>query len=121
MKSGWITHQDKQIFFCHYDHIGIDKLRDEISQVEEIFRQQPENSIPLLVDVKGTIIAPDTLQVLTKTSIDMKKFIKRTAVLGVTGVRMKMLDMLIKVSGLQVKPFEDEELAKSWLLNSTDA
>jgi hypothetical protein len=89
-----------------------------ITQVEALLQKQPVNSMLLLVDVTGTLISPSTLNILTKTSMDMKKYIHSTAVLGVEGVRVQLLDMLVKASGLPVKSFKTEDEAKSWLVSA---
>jgi len=90
-------------------------LSAEVTEVEALLLKQPVNSMRLLVDVTGTVISPSTLSLLTKTSLDMKKYIHATAVLGVEGVRVQLLDMLVKASGLPAKSFKTEEEAKNWL------
>jgi hypothetical protein len=116
VKSGFITHLGTQLFYCRYDHFDLNTLCQEITQVEGILRRQPEDSLRMLVNVTGTIISPGTFNVLTKTTLDMKKYLHRTAVLGVEGaVRVQMMDMLVKATGLAVRPFKTEEEAKTWL------
>ena len=116
MRSEFVTHQNVWIFYCRYDHIDLATLTQEIAEVEGLVHKQPENSMRLLVDVSGTLISPSTLNILTKTSLENKKYFHRTAVLGVEGVRVQLLDMLVKASGLPVKSFKTEAEAKAWLV-----
>jgi hypothetical protein len=118
MRSGFITHQGVQILYCRYNRIDMAALGAEIAEVEGVLRKAPENSVRVLVDMTGTVISPSTLSILTKTSLEMKKHIRSTAVLGVEGVRVQLLDMLVKASGLPVKSFKTEEEAKTWLAST---
>ncbi len=94
----------------------MDALKAEVMEVEAEFRQQPEHSIRLLVDVSGTIISTGTFDILRITAANMKKFLHSTAVLGVTGARRTMLDLLIKFTGLPVVAFDRQADAVEWLM-----
>jgi hypothetical protein len=117
MVSGWETYQGKRYFICRYCNLTLEALKREIAEVEALFVQQPEHSILLLVDVRGTIISTGTFDVLRCTAADMKKYIRNTAILGVTGARRTMLDLLIKFTGLSISAFDRQADAVEWLVN----
>lgn len=118
MVSGWETHAGIRYFFCRYCNLTMDALKAEVMEVEAEFRTQPEHSIRLLVDVSGTIISTGTFDVLRSTAASMKKYLHCTAVLGVTGARRTMLDLLIKFTGLHVVAFDQQAEALEWLVNA---
>jgi hypothetical protein len=46
-----------------------------------------------------------------------KDYIKASAVIGVSGLRQFMFNNIMKISGRDVKSFNDPNAAKDWLLN----
>jgi hypothetical protein len=116
MKSGFITHQGKQIIFLRYDHLIQETLDAEIHEAEKLLCSQPENSILLMVDFNKTLISPGVLDSMIKSSLKCKKYFRKNAVLGIEGVRSTLLDIFMKATGLAVKSFPNEEAAKAWLI-----
>ena len=115
MKSYWTTHQGKKIFCAHYDHLTLDQLRVEINDAVSAMRTQPESSMLTFVDVRGTLIGPEAFSCFKDLAMNSKKYAKRTAIVGVTGAKKVMLEMVIKLSGLTILPFEEERQALDWL------
>ncbi len=116
MLSGWETSQGKKYFFCRYSKMTLEELKAESIEVEKECILQPEKSMLLLVDVSGMIISPAVFDVLQKLASDLKNRLIKTAVLGVTGVRRNMLDLMIKLTGLSIHSFESKAEAVDWLL-----
>jgi hypothetical protein len=52
---------------------------------------------------------------MNKASTETKDFVKRTAVLGVTGAKRALADLLTQLTGQPLKYFDDEIAAKEWL------
>jgi hypothetical protein len=53
---------------------------------------------------------------MNEASAATKAYAHRTAVLGVTGVKRKLADLLIALTGQSLKYFDDIEAAKNWLV-----
>jgi hypothetical protein len=116
MKSYWISHQNKKIFYARYDNLSLEDLQQEMSAAAKEVNQHAPDSVLLLINTTGTIISPAALNLFKDTATATKKQIHKTAVLGVTGARRTMLDIVVKFSGMNVVPFEDEQQAKTWLI-----
>jgi hypothetical protein len=43
--------------------------------------------------------------------------VHKTAILGITGARRALLDIVVRFSGMQVVPFDDVQKAKDWLVS----
>jgi hypothetical protein len=118
LKSYWDMYKGKKFFYARYDKLSIEQIRTEIADVEKIIVAQPLDSVLLLIDTAGTIISPEALNLLKNIAVKGKKFTRKTAVLGVTGARRTMLEIVVKFSGLPVSSFETEQQAKDWLVQS---
>jgi hypothetical protein len=58
-----------------------------------------------------------TAQVMLSERItDTRKYILRTAVVGMTGIRKLFLDFFSRLAGSETVSFDDPEAAKQWLV-----
>jgi len=118
MRSKWIEHRNTKIFFQDFSGVDLDKsdlIKEELDQAQQIVTSQPENSMLILADFRDTSISRDLLDVMTASSNKTKKFVRKTAVLGITGTKRMFANLLVSATGQSIKMFEDEEEAKNWL------
>jgi hypothetical protein len=116
LKSYWETYKGKKFFYARYDKLSIDQLRLEMNDALNEVLKQPANSVLLLVETTGTLVSPEALNLFKNLALKSNKVALKTAVLGVTGARRTMLDIVVKISGMKVSPFETEQQAKDWLV-----
>jgi hypothetical protein len=119
MRSKWLTHKNKQILyqdFSGYSFLDMEPLKQELADVQAIVIQAPQNSVLVLTDFRQTRVGKDLMDLLTASSSVTKAHIKKTAVLGVTGTKRILADMLIRLTGQQLSFFDQEEAAKDWLV-----
>ena len=74
----------------------------------EIMKHPPQ-SVLMLVDVEGMVIGPRELELFEQTSLKCQPVLWKTAVLGGSGARKVMLDIVIGFSKLHAKVFEERE------------
>ena len=119
MKSGWVTYKGKQIFVARYDHLTVAESRIEVAEVEKEIFKQPPNSVLMQVETTGTILAPEALGIYKNTTNACKPYLKKTIVMGMSGARMPIFDIITTFAGLRntVRAFsdKDEEKAREWL------
>ncbi len=116
MKSVWETYKGKRIFYAHYDHLTMEDFRAEVVAVEEEVFKQPKNSILLLVDITSQIISPEVLNLSKNTALHCQPWLRKTAIIGVTGAKKAIIDIVMKFSGNKILAFETAEQAKDWLV-----
>ena len=118
MKSTWITHKEKKIFYADYSDFEKDfkKLKAEIDHANAVMLLEPKDSLLLLVNVDGTIGTSEITFYLKDAAIKVKKHVRKAAVIGVSGVRLALLRSVTYLSGMDVVPFDDIEKAKDWLV-----
>jgi hypothetical protein len=68
----------------------------------------------VLSDFRDTNVGSDLLSTRNNASVSTKGYLRKTAVLGVTGMKRKLGDLLIAMTGQPLKYFDDMEAAKDW-------
>jgi hypothetical protein len=118
MRSEWIEYQGKKIFFQDFSKLFYNSTSviAELNEVQQIVLAQPENSVLVLTDMRDTNVGRDLLPSMNAASAATKDYVKKTAVLGVTGVKRKLADLLTALTGQSLKYFDDIEAAKRWLV-----
>ena len=117
MRSKWIEHNGKKIFYQDFSNwlYRSDLVKKELEEVQAVVLAEPPNSALILSDFRNTNITSDLIPIMNAASSATKGHVKRTAVLGVTGIKRSLADMLIKITGQPLKYFDDELSAKKWL------
>ena len=118
MRSTWIEHKGKRIFFQDFSQNFYNSaaVKSELDEVQKIVIAEPQNSVLVLSDFRDTAIAGDLISAMNEASKATKAHIRKTAVLGVTGVKRQLADLLTKLTGQPLKYFDDIEAAKNWLV-----
>jgi hypothetical protein len=117
MRSKWIEYNGKKIFFQDFaNHFyNSSAVKQELEEVQSVVMTQPPRSVLALSDFRNTNIGSDLLPVMNASSAATKAFVRRTAVLGVTGIKRTLADLLTQVTGQPLKYFDEELEAKEWL------
>ena len=117
MKSRWIEHNNKKILKQDFANLffNTQAVKNELAGVQEIVLNQPENSVLILSDFTNTEISGDLMSVLNQASKSTKPYVKKTAVLGVTGIKRTFGDLLSRITGQPLVYFSNESEALDWL------
>jgi hypothetical protein len=118
MRSNWIKHKGKKIFYQDFskNFYNSAAVKAELAEVQKIVMAQPMNSVRVLSDFRDTNVGSDLLSVMNNASTATKAHVHKTAVLGVTGMKRKLADLLTALTGQPLKYFDDMETAKNWLI-----
>ncbi|HCB02614.1 MAG TPA: hypothetical protein DEP19_09555 [Anaerolineae bacterium] len=117
MKSKWIEYKGKKIFYQDFsNNFFNDKaVIAELKEVQELILTQPENSTLVLSNFSNTEITSAVMPLLNESSKKTKSHIRKTAVVGVSGIKRTLGDLLSKITGQSLMYFNDENEAKDWL------
>lgn len=109
--------------YSDYSNFEADQksLQAEVNAVDEIICQQPENSVLILVDVRGTTTTLDAVELFKNSSARTTHHVRKVAVLGITGIRKVLLDVVSQYSGQEMTIFDDIEKAKDWLVETDES
>ena len=120
MRSIWIEHKGKKIFYQNFSKLfyNSEALKAELNEVQEIVVKEPMDSVLVLTDLRDTQIGTDVLSAMNAASARTKSHVHKTAVIGVTGIKRTLGDMLSRTTGQPLMYFDDEIKAKEWLVKA---
>jgi hypothetical protein len=118
MRSNWIEHKGKKIFYQDFSRQFYNSaaVKLELEEVQKVVISQPRNTVLVLSDFRDTAVGSDLLSSMNAASNATKDYVRKTAVLGVTGMKRKLADLLTALTGQQLKYFDNLEAAKDWLV-----
>lgn len=117
MRSTWIEHKGTKILYQDFSRNFYNSavVKAELDEVQKIVTAQPLNSVRVLSDFRDTNVGADLLSAMNSASAATKAYVNKTAVLGVTGIKRKLADLLTAVTGQPLRYFDNIETAKDWL------
>lgn len=117
MKSNWIEHSGKRIFYQDFSNNFFNEqaVAEELKEVQGVVLSQPEDSVLVLSNFSNTEISMNLLPLLNEASSKTNSHVRKTAVLGVTGIKRALADLLTRITGQKLRYFTDELEAKEWL------
>ena len=120
MKSRWIEHKGKRVFYCDWTDLGYDvsALEAEVNECNRLTVAQPPNSMLSIIDVRGTVASKEAMEVFKSSSAKGKPFVRKSAVIGITGFKKVLLEAVSAFSGQSFGTFNDLEEAKDWVVKA---
>jgi len=117
MKSKWIEFNGKQVFYQDFSNYFFNEkaMIEELREVQNLVMSQPEGSVLVLSNFSNTEITANIMPLLNESSSKTKAYVRKTAVLGITGVKRTLGDLLSKITGQPLMYFNTELEAKEWL------
>ena len=119
MRSKWITYKDHQIFYQDFsgqDLLNSEIIKKELEEVQAVVLNEPPASMLVLSDFRETQVGKDLIDLMVVSSRLTKSHIKKTAVVGITGTKRFVANMLVGLTGQQLTLFDTVEQAKEWLV-----
>ena len=122
MRSNWIEHKGNKIFYQDFSKHFYNSaaVKAELTEVQKVVLAEPLNSVLVLTDMRDTNIGSDLLPAMNAASSATKNYVRKTAVLGVAGMKRKLADLLTALTGQPLKYFDDIDSAKDWLIEEDE-
>ncbi|RJP49023.1 MAG: hypothetical protein C4583_13340 [Anaerolineaceae bacterium] len=120
MKSHWDTHRGVRFFYFDLSGFGDDDkgVIEECDKADAVLMAEPEDSILILNDVRNSVGSLDVIKHLQLSADRSSPYIKRAAVVGVTGPKLILLQLVNRFSRHPIVHFDDFEQAKDWLVTN---
>jgi len=115
-RQSWITHKGKEILYDDYRNLQGSKFPAMVNEILKLTLESGKKDILSLVDVRGSYATKETVEAFNIAGKAAKPVSKKTAVLGITGVKKIFLNVVNKFSKIGAKPFNSIEEAKEWLV-----
>jgi hypothetical protein len=118
MKSRWIEHNGRKILYQDFANLFYNwqAVRDELLAVQELVLAEPPNSVLVISDFTNTEVSGNLLPIMNASSKATKSHIRRTAVVGVAGIKRTFGDLLSRITGQPLMYFTNDVQAKEWLV-----
>lgn len=118
MKSKWIEYNGKKIFYQDFSNNFFNEkaVADELQAVQEIVLHEPANSVLILSNFSNTEITSTLMPIMNEASSKTKNHVRKTAVLGITGIKRTLGDLLSRITGQPLMYFNSDIEAKEWLI-----
>jgi hypothetical protein len=117
MRSKWIEFNGRRIFYQDFSghFFNSAPARAELMEVQEVVVGEPLNSVLVLTDLRNTQVDSSLVSAMNSASARTKAHVHKVAVIGVSGVKRTLGDLLSRLTGQALMYFSDEEAAKEWL------
>ncbi|HUN56117.1 MAG TPA: hypothetical protein VMU29_13280 [Smithella sp.] len=119
MKSKWIFFKGKKILYADYSGFKGDAaaLQIENDAVDAVVCQQAPSSVLCITDVRDTLASSEAMVIIKNSAKRTNPYIRKQAVIGVTGVRRVLADAVVRFSGQNLSLFDSMEQAQEWLVS----
>ena len=112
----WINYKGKEILLDDYTNLQGDYV-EIIEALTNHLINSGKKEILLLIDLNNSYTNKAVVNAFTEAGKRVRPVVKRTAVLGITGVKKVLLNVVNKLSSIDANPFSTEEDAKDWLVS----
>ena len=113
----WINYKEKEILLDDYTGLQGEELVETIEVLTNHLMDSGKKEILLLIDLNNSYTNKEVVNAFTEAGKRVRPVVKRTAVLGITGVKKVLLNVVNKLSSIDANPFSTEEDAKEWLVS----
>jgi hypothetical protein len=117
----FIEFKGKEIYYVDYS--GIKTNEDFLTVIRQTntFREkikaEGKKDLLLLVDITGSFVYGEVLSEIKKAGKITKEITSKEAVVGITGGKKILLNIVKSFSNMNIKVFDTVEDAKEWLAN----
>lgn len=114
----YINHKNKEILYVDHRGLKSQEIISNIRQMIPISEKCKDKSLLGLFDFRDVIIDDEIMKFIkSPENVNANKYYKKSAILGVTGMRKVLLNVFNTLLGREVKAFENEEEAKEYLVS----
>ena len=113
----WLTYKGHEILLDDYSNLKPDVFLPLINVVTDLTFKSGKENILLIVDVSNSYANKEIIAEFNVSGKRSKSLLKKTAVLGITGVKKILLNVVNRFTGLDAKAFSSLEEAQDWLIN----
>lgn len=115
--SKFILHKGKEIYQLDCSKCQPEDFAPIIQECARTVQSQPEKSVVTLTIAGGGRFDKETIDQLMHLTRDNERFVKKSAVVGVSGLQKIVLQTVSAFSKREFKVFDDLEQAKDYLVS----
>lgn len=112
----FIEYKGKRVLFIDYAGCEIAMLKAVSEEMHRVISQQPPNSVLTLNDVTGTSFDSESVAVLKSKVSANAPYVKRAAVIGISGLQQLIYEGIQKFSERKIPSFKSRQEALEYLV-----
>ena len=112
----WVDYKGKKVLFNDYTGLTTSDIVFLVMENKRRYDKDTKSDLLLLVDVTDCPFDHTVISAMEDIAKAIKPRIKKSAVLGVTGLKAIVLKTINRVSDLKIVPFNSREEALEWLI-----
>lgn len=114
-----ILYKGQAIWYADYRGLMGDELaqriRDNTTISHELAREGKVDRLTL-ADFRECVATQEVVDAIRQAGVEVKPYLRATAVVGVSGIRKHLLNILNKATGMGARAFDTLEEAQDWLV-----
>ncbi len=120
LKSRWRTWNNTAFLHLDYADFGrdLEGLRAEVIEADAEMMHEPKGTVLVLIDLRNTVATPAVVQLFKESSAVTTPYVRRHALIGITGLKRFLADKVARLAGRPMRLFETEEDAMNWLTSA---
>jgi anti-sigma regulatory factor (Ser/Thr protein kinase) len=111
-----IQHKGKDIIYLNYSNLKDDEYEKATDEITDFIFNLEKSDLLVLTNVDGNIFNYNQIKSTKKTGVNLKPYLKKNAVIGISKNQAIFLKAIKLFSDIQMKHFENIEDAKDWLV-----
>ncbi|MEP6992268.1 MAG: hypothetical protein ABJA80_15150 [bacterium] len=117
MKSRWIKWNGVAVLHLDYANFKTDfeGLKAEVQAADAEMMHEPKGTVLVLIDLRDTVASAAVVGLFKESSAITTPYVRRHALIGVTGIKRYLADKVAKLTGRPMQLFDTEEQALDWL------
>lgn len=113
-----LQHEGKEIYFLDFSGMKNEaEIQALIAEGKRHIRSKNQQSVYSLTNIEEMHFNSEIKELFTEFIKGNKSFIKASAVLGVTGLRQIVFNGVMKLTGREIRLFDNADVAKKWLVS----
>ncbi len=113
-----LQHEGKEIYFMDFSGMKDEnEIQALIAEGKRHIRTKAPNSVYSLTNIEEMHFSTEIKDLFTDFIKGNKSYIKASAVLGVSGLRQIVFNGVMKITGREIRLFDNAEVAKKWLVS----
>lgn len=113
-----IQHEGKEIYLMDFSGMNNEaEIQAMIDEGKRHIRTKALQSVYSLTNIEEMHFNTEIKEMFTEFIKGNKSFIKASAVLGVSGLRQIVFNGVMKLTGREIRLFDNAEVAKKWLVS----
>ena len=120
MKSRWTTWKGSRVMYCDFSNFKSDvaALREEVEAVDREITREPKESVLLLIDMRNTVASGQAVDLFKESAKLTTPYVRKQAVIGVSGFKRFLADVVARFSGQGMRLFDSEAEAMDWVVGA---